>query len=281
MTQGALITTVAITALGLPKLSQAHWAARAFWISSLVTALLAVYNAGNLVWKLGCLFSANQIRAWIRGSDKKFLDIIYEEIGISMLRLLTPALSSVLIVSAPGLLLSAAILFLLLGFGIYLGFVWTRALDTDAGRGDSRDVFIVYLVVLVVCYVVYTLFDIVHDRKIDVTVRGTIVRTLKELQTEWPKFLERNRREQEMRELSQFDTCKRILGLEHPSTLISMYNLAVIWKEQGLDAKAIGMMEDCMDMRERVLGRDHPHVKSCHSALRRWGARRADVSTRR
>ena len=81
-----------------------------------------------------------------------------------------------------------------------------------------------------------------------------------------------------MRELIQFDTCTRILGSDHPSTLTSMYNLAVIWKEQGLDAKAVGMMEECMHLREQVLGRDHSHVKSAHSTLRRWDARRSDVS---
>ncbi|KAF2257733.1 hypothetical protein CC78DRAFT_441196, partial [Lojkania enalia] len=159
-----IIGAITIAALVLPQLSRTHWLARAFWISSLMTALLAVYHAGNLVWKVGCLFSGRQVRAWIRRSDKNIFDAIDSNDNVSsILRSLTPTLSSVLTISAPGVLLSAAILFLLLGFGIYLGCIWTRALDADAGYRDSRNVFIVYLVVLVLCYFTYTLWDIIQN----------------------------------------------------------------------------------------------------------------------
>ena len=205
MRQGAIITAVAVTALGLPELSQSHWVARAFWISSLVTALLAVYYAGNLVWTVGRLFSGSEIRGWIRGSDQGILDSLSgEQRGPSPLQMLAPSLSSVLTVSAPGLLLSMSVLFLLLGFGIYLGFVWTRALDTESGTGDSRSVFIVYLVVLAVFYLMYSLSDIVQDYGTGVTVGDIIKKSVENLQTEWPKFVEareeRNRREQEERD---------------------------------------------------------------------------------
>jgi hypothetical protein len=223
-----------------------------------VTALLAVHHAGNLVWKVGCLFSGRQVRAWIRGSDKNILDAIdSNDNETSILRSLTPTLSSVLTISAPGVLLSAAILFLLLGFGIYLGCVWTRALDADAGVRDSRNVFVVYLVVLAICYCIYTLWDIVQDYGTDVTVRGAIKRSLEQLPKELPKFLERKRqesiqerirkeeiymregerrmreREREMREIMMFDICNRIFGKRHFATLESMENLTRIWIEQG------------------------------------------------
>ena len=206
MRQGAIIAAVAVTALGLPELSQSHWVARAFWISSLVTAILAVYYAGNLVWKVGRLFSGSEIRGWIRGSDQGILDNLGgEQDGSSMLQMLAPSLSSVLIVSAPGLLLSVSVLFLLLGFGIYLGFVWTRALDTESGSKDSRSVFIVYLVILSVFYVMYSLSDIVQDYGTGVTVGDIITKSVENLRTEWPKFVdareERNRREEEERVL--------------------------------------------------------------------------------
>jgi ABC-type multidrug transport system fused ATPase/permease subunit len=103
--------------------------------------------------------------------------------------MLIPALSAVLAVSAPGVLLSASVLFLLLGFGIYLGFVWSRALDADAGKGDSRDVFIVYIIVLAVVYMVYTLSDIYQDYGTDATVRGAIERTINKMQLEWPEII--------------------------------------------------------------------------------------------
>jgi hypothetical protein len=43
------------------------------------------------------------------------------------------------------------------------------------------------------------------------------------------------------------ETSKRVLGLEHPSTLTSMNNLAFTWKSRGLDCheQAIeGMVAD-------------------------------------
>jgi hypothetical protein len=109
---------------------------------------------------------------------------------MSLLQMLVLVVSPVLVVLVPGVLLSAAILFLLLGFGIYLGFVWTRELDTLAGHHDSRDVFIVYFVVLAVCYVVYTLSDINQVHRTDSMVRSTIKRSIEKLRSEWPKFVE-------------------------------------------------------------------------------------------
>jgi hypothetical protein len=149
-----------------------------------------VYYAGNLVWKVGRLLSGFRIRAWIRSSNKGILDIFRDTSkGTKTVRTLIPALSAVLAVSAPGVLLSASILFLFLGFGIYLGFVWSRALDTDAGKGDSRNVFIVYAVVLAVFYIAYTLSDIYQDYGTDATIRDAIARSLDEMRSEWPDII--------------------------------------------------------------------------------------------
>jgi hypothetical protein len=51
---------------------------------------------------------------------------------------------------------------------------------------------------------------------------------------------------------------KRVLGSEHPSTPISMSNLALTWKELGRDADAIKLMDKCVLLHRLVLGVDYP-----------------------
>ena len=43
-------------------------------------------------------------------------------------------------------MMKASIFAFLIGLAIYQGFTWTRSLDSSAGQGDSRDVFITYMV---------------------------------------------------------------------------------------------------------------------------------------
>jgi hypothetical protein len=247
-----MIASVMITALGLEFLSQSHWVARAFWIASLVTALLSVFYAGNLVWRIGRLFSGRQVRAWIRRKDVTVLQVMHDT-GTGHLPTLRdmfcPDLSSVLAVSAPSMLLAASLLFLLLGFGIYLGFVWTRALDTSSDGGDSRDVFIVYVVVLTVCYVIYSTVDLGHNYSDGLTVRSPLLDYYKKIKTEWSKYI----REQEQAMLEKqeaqlinertavrrhqdiflTDKLSRVLGWDLPETLTSMANLASSYRNQG------------------------------------------------
>lgn len=49
----------------------------------------------------------------------------------------------------------------LIGFGIYLGFVWTNNLDESASSSDSRAIFITYLISFVTCYSLYALSNTV------------------------------------------------------------------------------------------------------------------------
>jgi hypothetical protein len=55
---------------------------------------------------------------------------------------------------------------------------------------------------------------------------------------------------------------KRVLGVEHPDTLIVMGNLAVTWEGQGKNEEALTLMSVCAEMRLRVLGADHPATLS-------------------
>lgn len=66
-------------------------------------------------------------------------------------RCFIPSVSAVITISVPQMLLSASLFALLTGFGIYLGFIWTRNLDTNASGNDSRNVMVVYVVALAVC----------------------------------------------------------------------------------------------------------------------------------
>ncbi|OBT43869.1 hypothetical protein VE00_05363 [Pseudogymnoascus sp. WSF 3629] len=75
----------------------------------------------------------------------------------------TPSASSVITVSAPQMLLTISLCSLLIGFGIYFGFRWTRSLDQNAGQNDSRNVFITYITSLVVSTLVYSISQLFQD----------------------------------------------------------------------------------------------------------------------
>jgi Tetratricopeptide repeat len=54
------------------------------------------------------------------------------------------------------------------------------------------------------------------------------------------------------------ETCKRILGAEHPDTLTSMANLASTYESQGRWDQAEELEVQVMETRKRKLGVDHP-----------------------
>ncbi|KAF6815617.1 TPR domain protein [Colletotrichum plurivorum] len=66
------------------------------------------------------------------------------------------------------------------------------------------------------------------------------------------------------------ETRKRVLGEEHPDTLMSMHNLAFTWKDQEQWEDATQLLQDCVRRREMVLGMDHPDTLSSASALSDW-----------
>ena len=66
------------------------------------------------------------------------------------------------------------------------------------------------------------------------------------------------------------EICQRVLGEEHPDTLISMNNLALIFKGQGRAEEAMALMEDCTRMQKRVLGPDHPYTTDSQGTLNEW-----------
>jgi hypothetical protein len=141
----------------LDSLSQAHWIARAFFTFSLLSAIMAVYYATKQYRILGRCLRAEQVKTWIRGKNRRIATAPTRGPKKPSRHPDLPSTAAVLTVSAPNMLLSTSLNSLLVGFGVYLAFTWTRSLDKDAGIPGSRAVFITYIVGLVFCYGVYGL----------------------------------------------------------------------------------------------------------------------------
>ena len=67
------------------------------------------------------------------------------------------------------------------------------------------------------------------------------------------------------RALPLYEEClakrKRVLGDEHPDTLISLNNLAALFYSKGKYDRALPLYEECLAKSKRVLGDQHPHTK--------------------
>ena len=65
---------------------------------------------------------------------------------------------------------------------------------------------------------------------------------------------------------------KEILGKEHSHTLISMANLAYIYKAQDRTDKAIELIKKVIELRSKVIGANHPHTIVAINACESWVA---------
>jgi hypothetical protein len=54
-------------------------------------------------------------------------------------------------------------------------------------------------------------------------------------------------------EMRVMETRQRVLGHEHPDTLMAMGNLAVSLKSQSRNKEAISLIETCVQLQERCL----------------------------
>jgi hypothetical protein len=75
----------------------------------------------------------------------------------------TPSVASVITISAPQGLLSGSLGALFIGVGIYFGFLWTKGLEENSRRSDSRNVFITYIVALGISVLVYSISQLFQD----------------------------------------------------------------------------------------------------------------------
>jgi len=60
---------------------------------------------------------------------------------------------------------------------------------------------------------------------------------------------------------------ERLLGSDHPHTLVARHGLAVIYREAGDLGRAIPMLEQSLADYQRVLGDDHPMTMTAHNIL--------------
>ena len=63
------------------------------------------------------------------------------------------------------------------------------------------------------------------------------------------------------------DMRKKLLGVKHPSTLLSIANLAVAYWKQGRWNEAEQLEVQVMDMRKKVLSTEHPDTLSSMANL--------------
>lgn len=66
------------------------------------------------------------------------------------------------------------------------------------------------------------------------------------------------------------ETRKRVLGEKHKDTLSSMANLPFTWKAQNQDTKAVNLIQECICLRSRIQGVDHPDTSSSSAVLAKW-----------
>jgi hypothetical protein len=153
----------------------------------MVTALLAVYFSNDQSWTISHLSTEKKLRAWIMDVDP---EDDYEEVlrlrlknsegpSTVIMDSIAPAPSSAITISAPSLLLSASLLLLLSGMGVFLAFIWTWEVDKDGGTSSSRDVFIVYIVTLGISLATVGYFSL---GRLVVPIRQTILKSIRGLQ---------------------------------------------------------------------------------------------------
>ena len=70
--------------------------------------------------------------------------------------------------------------------------------------------------------------------------------------------------------VTDFMNHQRVLGDEHPDTLTSINNLAFTMKELGRKMEATKLMAECVKLRNRVLGTEHPYALSSAAVLADW-----------
>ena len=58
-----------------------------------------------------------------------------------------------------------------------------------------------------------------------------------------------------------------VVSEDHPDTLKSLYNLALLFDSKGDYDRALPMYEECLAKRKRVLGEDHPDTLSTLNGL--------------
>ena len=85
------------------------------------------------------------LRTDVRGIESGEQQAAYKRQTLALENKRLVSLTSAFLLNSPGGMINLSLGSFVLGLGVYLGFLWTRGLDTDAGPDDSRNNFIVYI----------------------------------------------------------------------------------------------------------------------------------------
>jgi hypothetical protein len=68
----------------------------------------------------------------------------------------------------------------------------------------------------------------------------------------------------------EYEMKTRVLGPEHPHTLLSMHNLALAIDSRGNKGDAWALMVRCFELQCQTIGYHHPHTVIALETLNRW-----------
>jgi tetratricopeptide (TPR) repeat protein len=63
------------------------------------------------------------------------------------------------------------------------------------------------------------------------------------------------------------NTRERVLGAEHPDTLMTRHNMALVLGRQGKYDEALGIYEEVLSIEEHVLGAEHPSTQKTRNNM--------------
>jgi hypothetical protein len=162
--------------MALPAAAQVHWIARALWLFSLLSGLVAVLYACNQQMTISRHLYWHDIWNWMndsqpRSKSQQTGNSNHEEKENNQEQkrkqgpFHVPDFWAVLLISGPRILLHHSLRAYVTGLGVYLGFVWRDNLDTDTSPDDTRNIFIFFIISLVVCYAIYWISDVANRCK--------------------------------------------------------------------------------------------------------------------
>ena len=139
-------------------MSAVPWPAAAFLQASLVASLFCVYHSMRLNRIVGALVTPEAIKDWLRAPSSKIRSRDKNR----------PSVSTVLILDTPRTLVTMASVSFVMGWSIYVFFVYIYGLDHVAGSNASMNTMIFYACSLWFAIAVYLkadIFDYYTDRE--------------------------------------------------------------------------------------------------------------------
>lgn len=143
--QGAIIAQVAITSLSLEAMRQVHWTATAFLVASLIFGAISVYVSFVVQEELNAFHNAASFKVWLSEAPRQQHEQPLPAQPDTPQTQNSSTLVAIILVTPSGLL-SLSLNSFVIGFGIYLGCLYTGDFAEGYGKTGSLGVLIFYLV---------------------------------------------------------------------------------------------------------------------------------------